>query len=267
MDARSTLAQSHAGFRYDVECWAHYHANGERCTIPHDQCPLDHRSELLWRDLSHNTVVTVGLNRLLSATLKGSSTGGASGGRNDGLRMPAKWATGTAYSVGDVVRPTNSSGQIDNNRIFICSAAGTSHASTEPTWSNTAGATVTDNTVTWTEHSVWFVGLKGSGSINAADTMASHSGWTESTAYSNSTRPTLVLGSVSAGSVDNSSNKAVFNINGTATIAGAFVCDMGTPGGNAVSGCELYGAADFSGGNRSVQSGDTLNVQVTATES
>lgn len=55
------------------------------------------------------------------------------------------WATGTAYTAGKIVRPTTG-----NGFVYRCSVAGTSHASTEPTWPTTIGATVTDNTVTWT---------------------------------------------------------------------------------------------------------------------
>jgi hypothetical protein len=56
------------------------------------------------------------------------------------------WATNTAYAVGDIVRPTSG-----NGHLFRCIVAGTSHASTEPTWPTTSGATVADNTVTWAE--------------------------------------------------------------------------------------------------------------------
>jgi hypothetical protein len=109
----------------------------------------------------------------------------------------------------------------------------------------------------------FFVGLKSTGTIAAADTMASHSGWTDSTGYSNATRPALTLGTVASQSVDNSASKAVFNINATATIGGAFVCTNSTVGGT--TGL-LIGASDF-GASRSVLSGDTLNVQITNTAS
>lgn len=109
----------------------------------------------------------------------------------------------------------------------------------------------------------FYVGLKDNGTIAAADTMASHAGWTEDTNYSNANRPTLTLGAVASQSVDNSASKAVFNVNGTTTIYGAFVTTDSTKGGTAGT---LYGAADF-GASRAVLSGDTLNVTITLTAS
>lgn len=105
----------------------------------------------------------------------------------------------------------------------------------------------------------WYVGLKGAGSIAAGDTMASHAGWSEITDYSEANRQTLTLGSISAGSVDNSASKAVFSVNGTATVAGAFSVDSNTKGGTSGT---LYGVGDFATA-RSVISGDTLSVQIT----
>lgn len=110
----------------------------------------------------------------------------------------------------------------------------------------------------------FYVGLVDNASfsaIAAADTMASHAGWLESTAYSNANRPTLTLGSASAGSIDNSASKASFSINATATINGAFTTTNNTKGGTTGT---LYSAGSF-GSTRSVLNGDTLNVQVTLT--
>lgn len=106
----------------------------------------------------------------------------------------------------------------------------------------------------------FYVGLKGAGTVAAADTLASHAGWTEITAYTGN-RKALTLGSVASQSVDNSASVASFAINGTATVAGGFVATAAT----GTSGV-LYGAADF-GTSRSVISGDTLNVTVTLTAS
>lgn len=58
---------------------------------------------------------------------------------------PPTWAVGTAYAVGDLVKPTTYA-----SHAYKCTTAGTSHAATEPTWGTTNGGTTTDNTVTWT---------------------------------------------------------------------------------------------------------------------
>ncbi|MDD3493454.1 MAG: hypothetical protein PHZ19_08180 [Candidatus Thermoplasmatota archaeon] len=72
------------------------------------------------------------------------SSGGISAYEKKAL-SPQPWAKNTAYKVGDVVHPT-----VLNGYFYKCTAAGTSHATTEPTWPTTVGGTVTDNTVTWT---------------------------------------------------------------------------------------------------------------------
>ena len=107
----------------------------------------------------------------------------------------------------------------------------------------------------------WCVGLKSTGTALAADTMASHSSWTEITDYSESVRQTIVLGTPAAGSVDNSASKATFSINGTTTIYGAFLANASAKGG---TGGILYGVVDF-GSSRAVISGDTLEITVTLT--
>lgn len=111
----------------------------------------------------------------------------------------------------------------------------------------------------------FYVGLVDNASFSAyaaADTMSSHAGWLESVAYSNATRPALTLGTPAAGSVDNSASRASFTINATATLDGAFVTTVSTKSGT--TGI-LYSCGAFSGGDRAVANGDTLQVQVTLT--
>ena len=109
----------------------------------------------------------------------------------------------------------------------------------------------------------FYVGLTDGAPVTvaAADTMSSHAGWAEVVPYSDTNRPTLTLGTVSGQSVDNSASKAVFNINATSTVGGAFVCTDNTKSGT--SGI-LYGAGAFAA-DKSVTSGDTLNVTITLT--
>lgn len=110
----------------------------------------------------------------------------------------------------------------------------------------------------------WYLGLYGAASSNnpaAGDTMASHAGWTEVTDYSQSTRPAATFGSATVADpsvIDNSGSVAVFSINNTVTVGGAFLTSDSTKGGT--SGI-LFSASDFqSPGDRNVVSGDTLNV-------
>ncbi len=58
---------------------------------------------------------------------------------------PETWVMNTAYALGDLVKATTY-----NAHTYKCTTAGTSHATTEPTWSTTNGATQMDGTVTWT---------------------------------------------------------------------------------------------------------------------
>jgi hypothetical protein len=113
----------------------------------------------------------------------------------------------------------------------------------------------------------WYLGLYGAGSSNnpaAGDTAASHAGWTEVTTYSQATRPQASFGAATTADpsvISNSGSPAVFSINGTTTVGGAFLISNNTKGGT--TGV-LFSAADFSApGDRSVVNGDTLNVTYT----
>jgi hypothetical protein len=113
----------------------------------------------------------------------------------------------------------------------------------------------------------WYIGLTdGTPTVADTDTISSHAGWTEVTAYDETFRQTLTLGAVSGQSVDNSASKGTFSINGSTTVGGAFLIsgDGGTAKGGATNGT-LYGAGAFTGGDRSLNNGDTLNVQLTLT--
>jgi hypothetical protein len=114
---------------------------------------------------------------------------------------------------------------------------------------------------------VWYLGLitgPASGTtFNAADTMLSHGGWTEDTTYSNANRPTVTFGTATLADPSVIATTATsFSINGTTTVAGAFLTTDNTKGGTAGT---LFSASDFTGGDRLLQSGDTLNVTYTFT--
>jgi hypothetical protein len=113
----------------------------------------------------------------------------------------------------------------------------------------------------------WYLGLYGTGAGNTpsgSDTMASHVGWTEITPYSNATRPAATFGAASLADpsiITNAASPAQFNINATAVVGGAFLVNDNTKGGT--TGI-LFSASDFQApGDRSVTSGDTLNVTYT----
>ena len=114
----------------------------------------------------------------------------------------------------------------------------------------------------------WYLGLvTGPGAGNtyaAADTMASHVGWTEATGYSQSTRPACSFGAATTADpsvITNSASVAVFSINATLTVAGAFLTSNNTKSGT--TGI-LFSVSNFtSPGDRAVVSGDTLNVTYT----
>jgi len=106
----------------------------------------------------------------------------------------------------------------------------------------------------------WYLGLVNTApTYDVTDTSASHAGWTEVTAYSEATRNAPSWGSAAAGA--KATTATAFSINGTATIAGTFLIDENTKGGT--TGV-LYSAGSFTGGDKSVASGDTLNVTYTA---
>ena len=116
-----------------------------------------------------------------------------------------------------------------------------------------------------TQITSWFVGLTdGTPTDAAGDTMASHAGWTEVTAYTEATREAWVDGGVSTLSVDNSGSPASFSINtNSTTVGGAFLVSNGAKGG--ATGV-LYAVGAFSAGDKSLDSGDTLDVTATFTQ-
>jgi hypothetical protein len=111
----------------------------------------------------------------------------------------------------------------------------------------------------------WFLGLvqgPGSGTTFAAgDTLASHAGWTElvpGTAYTGN-RKTATFGTATTADpsvISNSASPASFAMLVNATVvAGAFLASV-----NSGTSGVLFSAGDFTGGDKTVDNGDTLNV-------
>ena len=112
----------------------------------------------------------------------------------------------------------------------------------------------------------WYIGLvndAGFTTYAAGDTLSSHAGWVETTSYSGGNRATASFGTATTADpsvISNSGSPGAFAITGTVTVRGAFLCNVQSNTNN--TGL-LFSVSDFTGGNRSVVNGDTLNVTYT----
>ncbi len=110
----------------------------------------------------------------------------------------------------------------------------------------------------------WYLGLiSGTApTIAASDTLASHGGWTEvpvTTGYSGNRKAVTFGGATTADPSVIAGGSVQFAMLNTYTVSGAFLCSVasGTSG-------VLFSASQFEApGDRSVVSGDTLNVTYT----
>lgn len=113
----------------------------------------------------------------------------------------------------------------------------------------------------------WFCGLvndAGFSAFAASDTAAQiggTNGWAELTSYTQSTRPALVLGTASAGSIDNTASVAIFTINATVNLHGGFIVSSSTKGG---TGGVIYGEGAFVAVQPAI-SGNTITMTVVLT--
>jgi len=121
-----------------------------------------------------------------------------------------------------------------------------------------------------TYSAAWYIGLITGPAVDttysASQTLASHGttgggGWTEDTNYSGN-RKAATFGTATTADpsvISNSASPAQFTMNGSTTIAGAFLTNVDT----GTSGI-LFSASDFQApGDRLVVSGDVLNVTYT----
>jgi hypothetical protein len=116
-----------------------------------------------------------------------------------------------------------------------------------------------------TQITSWYIGLWGAGASNnpaAGDTMSSHAGWTEFTGYSGANRlsPTFTAATNANPSVVTNATPVAFSINASGTVGGAFLTSGSLKSGTTGT---LFSGSDFTGGDRSVVSSDTLNVTYT----
>ena len=94
----------------------------------------------------------------------------------------------------------------------------------------------------------------------SGNTLASHAGWVENTSYTGA-RKVVTFGTATTANpsvITNSAAPSSFVMSAPATIAGAFVCTVSSG-----SAGVLFSAGDFTGGDKIVDSGDTLNVTYT----
>jgi hypothetical protein len=138
------------------------------------------------------------------------------------------------------------------------------------TWAtnnNGLGTTTSDGLLVGDAYTAaWYIGLitgpRIGTAFSASDTHASHAGWTEFTNYSGARKaPVLAAATLADPSViTNTASPASFTITGGGgVVGGAFLAsvDSGTSG-------ILFSESDFqSPGDRTVVSGDTLNVTYT----
>jgi hypothetical protein len=114
-----------------------------------------------------------------------------------------------------------------------------------------------------------FLGLissTGYSAVAAGDTANSHAGWAEFSGYSQTTRVPPTFSAASSGSKA-TSTAAVFSITSANTVKGTFlVANTGTGSAATKGGYSgvLYSAGLFTGGDKTIASGDIVNVTYTA---
>lgn len=113
-----------------------------------------------------------------------------------------------------------------------------------------------------TPSTTWYIGLVNNTSFSAfaaGDTMASHTGWLESAAYSESVRQTWTVGASSGQAITNGT-AATFTCNTDSTVLkGIFITDVSTKSGTTGN---LWAATAFSA-NVTCNNGDTIKVTYT----
>jgi hypothetical protein len=259
---RSNVSQAvKMATHYTVECSASFHRDGSKCAF-HGLPPLCrerfHQRRTLWRDKFHNLVVTEGLNELLARSFNAvpadvnwyvGLVGAGTGTVAITASANAVTGTGTTFDAGLAVAPKA------DIIIVGAGAAGADMVDTVASRSSTTALTTAGNAASTVS------GASFATEPVAADTLASHiNSWAEVVPYSNGTRPAWTKnGAPSGGAMSNSSSKASFSINAGSRIFGLFLASDNTKSGTTG---KLYGGGLFTGGSRTVVSGDTLNAQI-----
>jgi len=114
----------------------------------------------------------------------------------------------------------------------------------------------------------WFVLIYNTDTTPALTMTYATPTFTESTHYSEATRPTWQNGAVVSKNITNSANKASFTMSTAETIYGAALVGGGSAAStknDTAGGGVLYCVSDFSGGSKTVASSDILKVTVSIT--
>lgn len=126
------------------------------------------------------------------------------------------------------------------------------------------GLTYVLNAVFPTGPNIWYVGLidnTGPPVLAAADTLSSHSGWTEvsggGVSYSGNRK--LWTSGVPSGNQVTNASYVQFAMTASVTIYGVLICSVAS--GNSGT---LFGTVPLVGGPQSVVNTDTLNITITA---
>lgn len=115
----------------------------------------------------------------------------------------------------------------------------------------------------------WYLGLISGASYTtgpaAGDTAASHGGWTECGAsnapnYGNATRPAINFSTAASAGSKSAAAAVSFTFSESGTVKGGLIITDSTKAGTTGT---LYSAGTFSGGDKSVQNNDVVNVTVT----
>lgn len=226
---------------------------------------FDKNGKLKWREKFPNLVTTLGKNYLLDNGLAGTAYTAtfylgliSSAGYTPGTPFVGTGSiAGTVMNITAVTSGTIVIGQIVTGTGVTANTTITGFGTGSGgigTYSVNISQTVASTTLTCT--------MPG---ILAADTMASHTGWTEAGATNaptySGTRKTAVWSAAATGSKSLSAALA-FTFTGSGTVKGSFLTTVSTVDGTTGT---LYSAGLFTGGDRTgIVNGDVLNVSYSA---
>jgi len=120
------------------------------------------------------------------------------------------------------------------------------------------GSTLTGET----QVTSWYILVtSGAPTVAVGDTMASHAGWVEYTGVSNATR-LVWAGSRSATASATNPTAVQYTFNATGTVGGAGLASVVSLGGSTGT---LFAVGAFTAGNKLLNSGDTIDITATFT--